>query len=565
MPCCTGDAERINRRLDEIDAVTIQDVQRVAKKYLKKNTRLSVLIEPSIGGMLKSMLGSGYEEGTAAEKATTQSSQASENRVAKRSGPKAAAVRPEDNPAKPPAAKLLDDFPDTPHSEKTLPNGLKVVVVSSSKVPMVWTRLGIRSGAWTEDKPGQATSAMSMLTKGTKTKDAKQLAETLESNAIELGGSANMDTAMVSMSAMLPQLDLGMQLLVDVVQNPTFPKEEFDLQQQQTKMGLMVQTKTPEYLADRELRRQMFGGHPYARTAEGELEDVDKLQVDDLKAWWARHLRPENAVMYVTGDITAEKAFKLVEDNLGGWKVEGKFEAPVLPPIPAKQKTHIYIVNRPGSVQSQIRVGHIGITRKDSDYFTSRVLGNIFGGSFGSRLNKAIRVEKGLTYGAGGGFNPQRFAGTFRANTFTKTPTTAEAVRVILNEIDKIRSAPPTDEEMSDTKAYITGSFPGDRETPMAVIGDLWMIETQDLPKDHLRQYLAGVKTTEADAVTSAAKKLMDPEHMIIVVVGEAEKIKADLEKIAPVTVMEEAAGDVDKGEKKPAGKGESESSPHKP
>jgi len=547
-----GDAEEINRQLDEIDKVAIKDVQRVAKQYLKKERRLSILIEPSVGGMLKSMFGGGYDEATAEEKPTTQASKPGENRVAKRAGPKAEAVRPKDFPEKPPVAKLLEDYPETPSSEKTLPNGLKVVVVSNREVPMVWARLGIKSGAWTEEKPGTAVATMGMLTKGTKTRTAKELAEILESNAIELGGSASMDTAMVSASAMLPQLDLAMELLLDVIQNPTFPQDEFDILQQQRKMGLMVQVKTPEYLAERELRKQIFGKHPYARTEDGELEDLDKIKTEDLKAWWARHLRPDNAVLYVAGDIDADKAFKLVENRLGGWKVEGKFEPPAMPPVPEKQKTHVYIVDRPGSVQSQIRIGHTGITRKDKDYFVSRVLGQIFGGGFNSRLNKAVRVEKGLTYGAGGGFGASRFAGTFRASTFTKTPSTADALRTILGEIDKIRAETVTAEELSDTKTYITGSFPGDRETPMAVVGDLWMIETQGLPKDHLRQYLASVKDASDADLLGAAKRLMDPEHFIIVVVGEAEKIKADLEKIAPVTVVSSAAEDAEADQKPP-------------
>lgn len=548
-----GDAEEINRQLVEIDKVSIEDVQRVAKSYLKKERRLSVLIEPSVGGMLKSVFGGGYDEGTAEEKTTAQTTQGGENRVAKRTGPKAAAIRPKESPEKPPVAKLLEDYPETPSSEKTLPSGLKVVVVSNREVPMVWARLGFKSGAWTEDKPGTAVTTMGMLTKGTKTRTAKQLAETLESNAIELNGSAGMDTAMVSASAMLPQLDLAMELLLDVIQNPVFPQDEFDILQQQRKMGLMVQVKTPEYLANRELRQQMFGKHPYARTEDGELEDLDKIKTDDLKTWWAKHLRPDNAVMYIAGDIEADKAFALVEKHLAGWKVEGKFEPRSLPPVPQKEKTHVYIVDRPGSVQSQIRVGHLGITRADKDYFASRVLGQIFGGSFNSRLNKAIRVEKGLTYGAGGGFNPARFAGTFGASTFTKTPSTADAVRTILGEIDKIRSEPVTSEELSDTKTYITGSFPGDRETPMAVVGDLWMIETQDLPKDYLRQYLAAVKDATADNLTAVAKRLMDPDHLIIVVVGEAEKIKADLEKIASVTVVSRSAGESSSDDKPPA------------
>jgi zinc protease len=447
-------------------------------------------------------------------------------------------VRPKDFPAEPPAAKLLDQFPDIPHQEKTLPNGLKVVVVPNHEVPMAWLKLGIKSGAWTDQTPGVAGTTMSMLTQGTKTRDAKQLAEVLESNAISLGGSAGMDTASISGSALVGQLDLAMELLADVTRNPTFPKDEFAILQKQKRMGLLVSTKTPEYLADREFRRRVYGDHPYSRTARGELEDVGKVKVEDLEAWWGRHVRPDNAVMYVAGDITPPEAYKLVAAHLGDWRVEGEFQPPVLEEVPTLKETHIYIVDRPGSVQSQIRAGHLGITRRDAGYFVSRVLSNIFGGGFNSRLNKAIRVEKGLTYGARGGFRPRRFAGGLKISTFTKTASTVEVVQTILDEIEKIRTQPATSEELSDTKTYITGSFPGDRETPSATVGDLWMIETQGLPEDYLQKYLAGIKNASAEGVRETAEELIDPDHMAIVVVGEADKIKDDLAKLAPVTVV---------------------------
>ncbi len=542
-----GDAERVNRQLDEIDAVTIEDVQRVAKKYLKKRRRISILIEPDVGSVVGSLFGGDDEEGAADAGPTTQPA---ENRIAKRTGPKADAVRPADFPTKPPYGALLDEFPDIPHVAKTLPNGLKVVVVENHEVPMVWFMLGTESGAWTEEKPGIASTAMNMLTKGTQDHDAKQLAEILESNAISLSGSAGMDTARVSASALLPQMDLAMELLVEVVQRPTFPKEEFDILQQQTRMGLMVSSKEPSYLADREFRQRLYGDHPYSRTATGELEDIGNVKIEDLKTWWTRHLRPDNAVMYVAGDITSEAAFKLIDAHLGGWKVEGEFKRPAPAGVPEKKATHIYIVDRPGSIQSQIRVGHLGITRRHSDYYVSRVLSTIFGGSFNSRLNKAIRVEKGLTYGARGGLSARRFEGALRISTFTKTPSTAETVQTILDEIVKIRSATATADEISDTKTYITGSFPGSRETPSATVSDLWMIETQNLPEDYLRRYLAGVKAATGEAVMQAAKALIDPDHLIIVIVGEAEKITADLAKIAPVTVVGTSAGEDEPADK---------------
>lgn len=532
-----GDAERINRRLDEIDTVTVADVQRVAKKYLTNRNRIQVLIEPSMGGFLKGMFGGGQDEET--EQAPLAEG---ENRIAKRTGAKASAKRPADFPSEPPMTALLDDFPEVPHTSKTLANGLKVVVVSNHEVPMVTMRLGIKSGAWTEIKPGTTSFTMNMLTKGTKTRDAKQLAEVLESNAISLSGSAGMDSAQVTGSALLPKLDLAAELMADVIQNPTFPGDELDVLKNQTRMGLMVSAKTPEYLADRQLRQRLYGDHPYSRTTTGELDDIEKVEVEDLQAWWAEHLRPDNAILYLAGDITPSHGFKLAEKHLSGWKVEGSFKPPVLAKLPEKPDTHIYLVDRPGSVQSQIRVGHLSVTRRDADYFVSRVLGNIFGGGFNSRLNKAIRVEKGLTYGARGGFNPRRFAGQFVISTFTKTPTTGETVQTILDEIDKIQSSPPSAEELGDTKTYITGKFPGDRETPEATVGDLWMIETQGLSSDYLKKYLRGIKGATAEAVTNAARKLIQKPSLTIVVVGEAKAVQADLEKIAPVTVVRPAA-----------------------
>jgi predicted Zn-dependent peptidase len=166
------------------------------------------------------------------------------------------------------------------------------------------------------------------------------------------------------------------------------------------------------------------------------------------------------------------------------------------------------------------------------------VLTQVFGGAFNSRLNKAVRVEKGLTYGARGGLAPSRFAGRFQASTFTKTPSTAEAVRIILREMERLRSSPVEKIELDQARAYLAGSFAGDRETPQAVVGDLWLIDQCGLPADHFERYLAAVRQTSAADLQRVASRLIQPEELIIVVVGEAGAIREDLEKIAPVTVV---------------------------
>jgi len=530
-----GGAEKANERLARIRAVTTDDLLRVAKTYLTAERETAVTIQPEIGGIIKSFLGGG---GSDVDEGASPLSPPSENRVAKRGGLRSALTRPDSFPKEPPLAKLLESMPEFAKDEWALANGLRVVVVPNHEIPYVTARLGLLNGAWTEAKPGTANLAAGMVTKGSANHTAAELAEELEFNAISLRGEASMDVASVHAEGVSDKFETAMKLMAEVVKTPTFPAGELEIFRQQELLALMILAKTPEYAADRELRQRMFGSHPYGRTVTGEPDEVKALTVEDLKAWWGTFVRPDTSVLYIAGDVEPGAAKKIVEQYFGDWKVDGDKPAPKISEPPAPTETRIFLVDRPGSVQSQIRVGYRGITRQDPDYFTTVVLSQIFGGSFSSRLNKAIRVDKGLTYGARGGWNAQRFAGTFTVSTFTKNPTTAETLNVILRETVGMKAGPPEADELDVAKSYLLGSFAGDRETPSQVARDLWLVEYAGLPKDYLSRYMGGVKSSTPETVNRVANRLINEKELTIVIVGEASAIKADLESIAPVVVV---------------------------
>jgi zinc protease len=520
-----GDPNKANQQLAAIRKVTTADIHRVAAKYLQPQHALSGTVEQK----------------SAAERAVVEQEppvSAKPEIVTAKPG-RDDLKRPAGWPEKAPLKPLTALSYDPQYSRTVLPNGLTVMVVPNHSVPFVSIHLGLLGGAWTEDKPGSASMAMQMLTKGTQAHTEAQLADELETYAISLDGSCGMDTADVAASCLSEYTTKAMGLMSEIVTAPTFPQDQFERLRSQVLTSLSVEAVRPEYLADKELRKHLYGeGHPYSRTATGEVADIEKLSTDELKAWWGRFVRPDMATLIFAGDIDQGSAVKLANEAFGNWKATGpkpQLEQPAVKPVEGVQ---IYLVDMPGSTQSQIRVASSGITRKMPGYFTSRVVSSYFGWGFNSRLNKSIRIEKGLTYSVWGGFTAQRFAGSFNISTFSKTDSTAQAVQAVLDEIKRLKDAAPTEDEVQVNRSFITGNFIIDRETPQAVAQDLWMVESQDLGKDYLNRLLKGVASTTVKDCRLFANANVKPGDLVIVVVGDAGKLKDELSKIAPLTTV---------------------------
>ena len=521
-----GDLDRVNRRLAEIRAVTPADIQRVARTYLTPDRETTLIVQPDPTASLDVLADDAPAPTPATQPGLGQ--------------PFAKLTRPAGFPTTAPLQPLLDTVPTPRHVDKTLASGLRVVVVPDHRVPFVRLTLGDTFGAWSESPAhvGAAEMAARMITRGTKNYTAEQLASELELHAINLEGSASLDVTDVQADCLSQHLDRTVRLMAEVVLRPTFAGPEFDLLRTQTLSNLMIKSQTPDYLAEREFRRQLFGSHPYARTATGEAEDLQRLTVADMADWWTRFIRPDVCTLYIAGDVEPDAAMQLVEKYFAEWKAAGPKPEVALAPIPAAAATHIILIDKPKVVQSEIRVGHIGITRQHGDYFATRVQTQYFGGAFNSRLNRSLRIAKGLTYGVGGGFSPERFAGTFTVSTFTKTARTAETVAAILEQLKALQEVAPTDEEINIARSYLVGSFAAARETPQSTVNDLWMIDYSGLPADYLNRMLDGVRKSTAADELRVAKELVHPDRLTIVIVGDAAAVKADLEKIAPVTVI---------------------------
>jgi len=537
-----GDTKTVNHELDDIQKVTIADVQRVAKAYCVEKRRATMVVKPTILGMIGSILGAGGKKKGEGDGGAESAPVNESGRRVEATGPKSTAKRPDGLPSAPPVATALRTIPKLPSESFRLDNGLEIVVVPDSEVPLVSIFAALPYGAATDprDRPGTAAMACAMVTKGTKKRSAAQIADDLETYAIDVGGSADHDSSSVQVSALAGEFDRAIDNLAEVLREPTFPSDELKTFVGSALTGKRVQEKDPSYIASAEFDRVVYGAHPYARPDDGTAADMKRLTSDDLSAWWVKYARPDRMVIYVAGDVDTKHARDRIAKAFGEWKApDGDAPNVELPEFPKPEKTKIYLVDLPGAHQSQIRVGHLtGIRRSSSEYADSTVLNQVFGGSFGARLNSTLRVEKGLTYGISGGFRWRPNGGAFGISTFTKTPKTAESVKVILGEIDRLLSEPPSSEEMGGACNFLTGSFARRRETPQAVLNDLWTIRSESLEENHFARYLEYVANSKSEGVAAVAKRHVKPSELAIVVVGEAKAVKDDLAKIAEVVVI---------------------------
>ena len=434
-----------------------------------------------------------------------------------------------------------------------LTNGLRVVLADLPGRPLVSASLVIRNGS--ADEPpahaGATVLAARALSEGTEQYDAIALVEASERLGASLHSEAGWDAMSVSVDVPAARLEPALALLAEVVLHPTFPPSEVERLRDERLNDLLQARADPRRRADEAFSETIYeGASPYHRPSGGTRETVTALTPGRLRAAYERGLDPARAAIIVGGDLTGIDVGAIAERLLGGWgAAAGSAPAGPIVDAGAVRERFVRIIHRPGAVQTEIRIGHVGAPRLISDFHPLAVMGAILGGLFNSRLNMKLREEKGYTYGAGAGFDLRRGAGPFNARAAVNTEVTLPAVQDFLAELDRIRDAPVEATELRAARDYLIGVFPLRFETPGPIVGSLAGLVVHDLPDDELARYRPAIEAVTIDDVLTAARTRITPEQMAIVLVGDADAFGAGLESagFGQVTV-ERDEGPVEEG-----------------
>lgn len=416
---------------------------------------------------------------------------------------------------------------------KVLDNGLTLMVVERHNLPVVKVSMGINAGSLyePETKAGLASLVAAMLSEGTKNRTAQQVSGEIEFVGGSVGASGGDDYITVSLSILKKDLDLGFDILSDIILNPVFPEDELKKKIERTKAGLRAQEEDPGFVASKDFKKAIFGAHPYGRLATGTDETLDNINRNDLIDFHSGYYAPNNAVMAVVGDITSEEAEYLINKYFVQWK-EKNITPPSLPSTSMQGERKVISIDK-DLTQANIIIGHLGVSRDNPDYYALSAMNYILGGGgFGSRLMQNIREDKGLVYDIHSFFEPDKYSGSFQIGLQTKNESANTAIEEVLKEITKIRSEPVSDMELSDAQSFLTGSFPMKIETSSRIAGFLVAVEYYGLGLDYIDKYPEFINSVTKEEVLRVAGKYLDPDNYTLVVVAK-EKDAAVSERFA--------------------------------
>ncbi len=425
------------------------------------------------------------------------------------------------------APEALPAIPfNIPHAESfSLSNGLKVVVIEDRRFPTISMRLGIRFGDVNDpvDGTGINSAMASLLTEGTENYSSRELAEKIDSLGADLSVGSGYDNTVVRVSSLSSQFEEVCGLMAEVLLRPVFPEKEIALYKQNAIEGLKYQRSQPDFLADEQVAKVLYGDHPYSINSPNE-DDFKKLDRDNIVISYRSGIIPNNSVLVAVGDISAEQLRQLMEQYLDGWE-RGELPSYEFAEPPARDHRTLTIVDRPGSSQSNIVLANLAIKRSSEDYFPFLIMNQVLGAGASSRLFMNLREAKGYTYGAYSKIYARRLAGSLEATSEVRTSVTGDSLKEFFYELERIRDERVTVEELDDAKNFLAGVFPIRAETQSGLVGLVSAQQLNGLPEDYLETYRDNVRNVTAEDVMRVANTYIHPDKLALVIVGDAHEL----------------------------------------
>lgn len=447
--------------------------------------------------------------------------------------------------SRPPAPGPLRPFHFPPVQRATLANGLQVLVAESHAFPLATMDLVLPAGGLseTEERAGVSALTSGLLESGAGERDAAGIAERVDELGLVLESGISWDTTLVGFTGLRARADEAMEVMADLVMRPTFPEGEVERIRNERLAGLAQRRADPGSLADELVSHFIYPeDHPFARRLGGPAETLAALARPDVAAFHEAHFRPGGAWLCAGGDLTLDEVVGLAERHLGGW-------AGTVPP-PRSPETHnrlsettIILADRPGAVQSEVRVGHVGVPRTTEDFFALNVLNAMLGGTFSSRLNLNLRERLGYTYGVSSSFGMRRLPGTCHVGAAVQVEGTAHSVSEILREMRGMQQDLVGEDEIDNARSYLAGIFPLGMQTTDGVAGKLSTIAANGLPDDYFATYRDRLLAVTREEVLQAAQRRLMPDRAAVVIVGDAARLREPLDAlgIGPVRVIDPA------------------------
>jgi zinc protease len=514
-----GDPAKVNEDVAALAAVSAADVQRVAQKYLAPDRRMLIRYLP------ESARPKG--EPAAAEAAPPV-------RSVKYTGPVFKLAPPDKREALPPIGAPV--APVLPHpAERTLANGLRVIVAHSTDMPLVTADLTLKTGAWADPQglAGDAAMTADMLTEGAGTRSARDIARETEAIGASLESGSSLEASSVTLNVLTPKLAAAMPIMADVVRKPTFAAEELARQRQLALDGLQVGYQEPGQLAGMTAAPLIFAGTPFGHVPNGTPDSLPKLKPADLAAIHGKWWRPDNAILVFTGDIEPDQAFAMAEHAFGDWKKPDE-PLPAAPEIRPNPAPKAIVIDLPGTGQASVNVLKTAIPRSDPDYYAGIVTNTVLGGGYSARLNEEIRIKRGLSYGANSRLSANRTTGSFRASAQTKNQSAPEVLGLIQDEMKKLASQPASAEELKARKSVLVGGYGRSLATTGGLADILGNLALYGIPLDEITHYTAKVEAVTAAQVQAFAGRVFDPAQASVIVAGDAKQFTAGLKAELP-------------------------------